>query len=93
MKVEKLPKVIDTFSGPMKVRAWGVLERTGQLLADLGTNGIPGNGYRDRPSWYAVDDDLFPRQSLAELYRGEGDVIRIIKYFDGWVPRTNCGCI
>ena len=88
-----LPKVINTFSGPMKGRAWGKVQRTGQLLVDLGTNGIPGNGYHKRRTWSGVDNELFPRWSLGELNLREGDVIETIKRFDDWKPRTNCGCI
>jgi len=85
-----LPKVINTFSGPMKVRAWGVLQRTGELLVDLGTNGVPGNGYQDRPSWYGVDDELFPRYDPQLQYE---DTVMVVKEFSNWAPRTSCGCI
>jgi len=85
-----LPKTVETCSGPMNVRAWAKLERTGELLVDLGTNGVPGNGYQNHHHWYIVDNKFFPRYDPGLRY---GDTVTVIKKFDDWKPQTNCGCI
>ena len=88
-----LPSKIDTSSGLMQVRAWGMLERTNELLVDLGTNGVPGNGYQEKPSWYLVDDDLNIIERLTGWHLREGDKVITVKRFKDWRPRTSCGCI